>query len=534
MRTTALLAILDGVGLRDELEGNAFRQADAPLLHALFSKENPAFGSLSASGRDVGLPEGQMGNSEVGHLNIGAGRIVNQELTRIDLAIEDGTIFRNRVLSGAVDAVIEANATLHLLGLVSDGGVHSSLRHLEALLEMAAQRGVKRVRIHAFLDGRDVSPASGAGYVRRLNQFIEGLVAGHFGLDMRIGTVCGRYYAMDRDRRWERVELAWRAMVVPFEADVASAISSEDAAGLIEASYAEGITDEFVRPVALGDDGINDDDCLVFFNFRPDRARELTRAFIDPDFDTYGFIRPAAPRVRMVCMTEYDPEFEQRFGAEIVFSKQFPSNTLADYLAGLGLRQLHIAETEKYAHVTFFLNGGVEAPKEGEERILIPSPKVATYDLQPEMSAPEVGRTLAQAIRDDKADVYVVNFANGDMVGHTGSMEAAIQAINAVDACMREVLGALESRHGVAVVTADHGNSECMLDGEGRPWTAHTTSRVPIAVIDTGAATAAGNAVSLERREDARLADVAPTLLDLMGLPIPQEFTGRSLLVRGR
>ncbi|MDR1357882.1 MAG: 2,3-bisphosphoglycerate-independent phosphoglycerate mutase, partial [Coriobacteriales bacterium] len=301
-------------------------------------------------------------------------------------------------------------------------------------------------------------------------------------------------------------------------------------AELVLASYAEGVSDEFIKPIAVGDDAIIDGDSLIFFNFRPDRARELARAFIDPEFESYGFARPLTPKIRFVCMTEYDPAFEQRFGAGVVFAKEFPANTLADYFASLGLRQLHIAETEKYAHVTFFFNGGIEKPKRGEERILIPSPRVATYDLQPEMSAPEVSHALAQAIRDERADVYILNFANGDMVGHTGSMEAAVKALEAVDAGLSEVLEALEARHGVALITADHGNAEQMQDVEGNPWTAHTTSRVPLAIVDTTRGDTAQAPRSVKRLDDARLADIAPTLLDLMGLAIPREFTGRSLL----
>ncbi|MCL2750373.1 MAG: 2,3-bisphosphoglycerate-independent phosphoglycerate mutase [Coriobacteriia bacterium] len=528
MRTPALLAVLDGVGLRDELEGNAYLQAQAPLLHTLFSEKNPAFCTLSAAGRDVGLPDGQMGNSEVGHLNIGSGRIINQELTRIDVAIENGSLFANPVLVDAMDTVKEEGATLHLLGLVSDGGIHSTQSHLEALLAMAAKRGVRRIRIHVFLDGRDTSPHSGVAFVRRLSLFIEGLVSEQLGLDMRISTVTGRYYAMDRDKRWERLEEAWRAMVLPFEANVSSVLKNADVAALIEASYAKGITDEFVKPVAIGEDGIGDGDCLIFFNFRPDRAREITRAFIDPNFDNYAFKRPRKPAVRFVCMTEYDPAFVLSLGAEVAFEKEFPLNTLADYLSSLGLRQLHIAETEKYAHVTFFFNGGIEQPKEGEERLLIESPKVATYDLQPEMSAPEVSAALAAAIAEDKADVYIVNFANGDMVGHTGSLEATIAAIETVDACLAEVLDALAAKGGIALITADHGNSECMLDEEGKPWTAHTTSRVPLAALDASKE----EPLKLSQRSDARLADIAPTLLDMMELQSPEEFTGNSLLVR--
>lgn len=529
MKKPALLVVLDGVGLSEEYEGNACKQAHTPLLDKLFSKKNPAFCSLAATGRDVGLPQGQMGNSEVGHLNIGAGRIVDQELTRIDVAIEEGELSENQVLCEAMDQTITAGSTLHFMGLLSDGGVHSTIEHLEALLIMAAKRGVKRIRVHAFLDGRDVLPTSGADYVLRLNEFIAGLVLKNLGLDLRIATICGRYYAMDRDKRWERVKRAWRTLVLPYEPDVSATLANADAVELIHTSYKEGITDEFFEPLALGDDGIKDNDSVVFFNLRPDRARELTQAFLDPEFESYAFIRPFVPQVHFVCMTEYDPAFAELYGAGVAFAKQFPKNTLADYLSHQGLRQLHIAETEKYAHVTFFLNGGIEEAKQGEERILIPSPKVATYDLQPEMSAPEVSSTLAQAILEDKADVYIVNYANGDMVGHTGNMKATIAALEAVDSGLAEVLDALKKKRGVTLITADHGNADCMFAKDGSPWTAHSTARVPLAFIDTSAR---DDIYALKQEEDARLADIAPTLLDAMELPIPPEFTGRSLLKR--
>jgi 2,3-bisphosphoglycerate-independent phosphoglycerate mutase len=390
---------------------------------------------------------------------------------------------------------------------------------------MAADRGVQRVRIAAFLDGRDVAPASGKGYVERMSAFCGQLEAVHPELDVRIGMISGRYYAMDRDRRWERVEKAWRALVVPTASDVTRVAADADPAQVVQGSYDGGVTDEFVIPVALGNDGVADGDSIVFFNFRPDRARELTRAFIDPDFT--GFERPAVPQVAYVGMTEYDATFERDFAARVAFPKSFPENVLADYLSALGLRQLHIAETEKYAHVTFFFNGGIEEPKAGEERILIPSPQVATYDLQPQMSAPEVTDALVDAINGDAADVYIVNYANGDMVGHTGVLPAAIEAIEAVDAGLKRVVDALVAKGGVALVTADHGNSEQMVDAAGEPWTAHTLSPVPFALIEAGEHT-----VDLDRQSPACLADIAPTLLDLMSLPIPPEFTGHSLLVR--
>jgi 2,3-bisphosphoglycerate-independent phosphoglycerate mutase len=525
MRTPALLAILDGVGIAEPSATNALTSADAPFLHELFSDGVWPCRLIRASGRDVGLPDGQMGNSEVGHLNIGSGRVINQELTRIDCAIEDGTLFDNEALLAAFDAAREGDGTVHFMGLLSDGGVHSMDAHLRALVEMALERGVRRVRVAAFLDGRDVAPTSGAAYVAQTADFLAKLAARYPDSDARIGTISGRYFAMDRDRRWERVERAWRALVVPSETDVVCLPADADAAQAVRDSYETGVTDEFVTPVAIGTDGVADGDSIVFFNFRPDRARELTRAFIDPEFA--GFARPLVPRVRYVCMTEYDPLFERELGAQVAFPKSFPANVLADYLAALGLRQLHIAETEKYAHVTFFFNGGVEEPKAGEQRILIPSPKVATYDLQPEMSAPEVTAALVDAIERDLADVYIVNYANGDMVGHTGVLPAAIKAIETVDRGLERVIDAIVAKDGVALVTADHGNLEQMTDETGAPWTAHTLSPVPLAVIEAPDS----RAFDLEREQPARLADIAPTLLALMGLPIPPEWTGRSLLV---
>ncbi|MDR2197679.1 MAG: 2,3-bisphosphoglycerate-independent phosphoglycerate mutase [Coriobacteriales bacterium] len=570
MRTPALLAILDGVGIREATADNAVARADAPFLHALFADALYPCRSIAASGRDVGLPDGQMGNSEVGHLNIGAGRIVAQELTRIDEAIAEGSLHTNAVLAETMDALIaRQSGSLHLMGLLSDGGVHSMQSHLEALVTMAAERGVRRIRLHAFLDGRDVAPASAKAFVERARDFCRRLAGAHPGLDLRISTLAGRYFAMDRDNRWERVCQAWRALVEPGvpgaggaaealeahetlgaaeAAEVletpgagaspgaggASALSAlpcyaadADPAAIVQASYDAGITDEFFEPVAIGEDGISDGDAVIFFNLRPDRARELTRAFIDPGFSL--FERRIRPKVDFVCMTEYDPVFERDFGAKVAFPKQFPVNTLADYLASLHLRQFHIAETEKYAHVTFFLNGGIEEPKEGEERLLIASPRVATYDLEPEMSAPQVTEQLVGAIRRSAADVYIVNYANGDMVGHTGVQAATEAAICAVDRGLKRVCDAISAKGGVALVTADHGNAEQMLDANGRPWTAHTTSPVPLVYVDVFNQ---DRRIDLRRDGDGRLADVAPTLLDAMDLPIPEQWTGRSLLLR--
>jgi 2,3-bisphosphoglycerate-independent phosphoglycerate mutase len=529
MRTPALLAILDGVGLAAPCSTNAVSSANAPFLHKLFSDTSYPCRSLAAAGRDVGLPEGQMGNSEVGHLNIGAGRIVNQELTRIDVAIDEATLASNKILCDAFAATRESDSTLHFMGLISDGGVHSTLSHLEALIAMALDAGVTRIRIHAFLDGRDVSPTSGADYLDQLDAFITAAQGTHFGLSLRVGSVMGRYWAMDRDNRWDRIERAWRTLVAPVGSDLQVAFAETSPASLVRASYDAGITDEFVEPVSIGTDGINDNDTVVFFNFRPDRARELTRAFIDPDFESYGFTRSRVPQLHYVCMTEYDPVFEAQFDAKVAFPKSFPENTLADYLADAGLKQFHIAETEKYAHVTFFFNGGIEAAKPGETRVLIPSPQVATYDMQPEMSASAVSDALIEAIQSDAADVYIVNYANGDMVGHTGVCQAAIAAIEAVDTGLKRVIDAVTAKGGVALVTADHGNAEQMVDAKGNPWTAHTLHDVPLVLI-TDAEGAAG--YNLDRAGSARLADIAPTLLDLMELEAPKEFTGRSLLVR--
>ncbi|OUO64896.1 2,3-bisphosphoglycerate-independent phosphoglycerate mutase [Collinsella sp. An268] len=510
----ALLVIMDGFGLAPAGDNNAVYKANKPFLDKLW--EEYPHTTLGASGEDVGLPEGQMGNSEVGHLNIGAGRIVFQELSRINNAIKDGSIQENETLAKAMDDVAKTGATLHLLGLVSPGGVHSMQRHGENLCAIAAMHGVERVRFHCFMDGRDVDPHSGAGYIETLKENLEAL-SKYTGVDARIATVSGRYWAMDRDNRWERVERAYDVVTLPAETEC-------DPVEGVKAYYEKDDRgDEFVEPFACHNEGVHDGDAMVFFNFRPDRAREMTRAFTEPDFD--GFERKVAPKLsHFVTMTEYDDTFKN---VEVAFPKTFPENVLADVIAQNGLKQLHTAETEKYAHVTFFLNGGVEEPKEAEERVLVPSPKVATYDLQPEMSEPEVTEKLVQAINEDRADFYIVNYANCDMVGHTGVFDAAVKAVEAVDDGLSKVIPAILAKGGFALITADHGNADHMYDedasGEKHPFTAHTTNRVPFIVVDPAA--------KLTGIEDGRLSDIAPTMLTLAGLEPSAEMTGRVLAV---
>lgn len=505
----ACLIIMDGYGLAQSGPGNAISQANTPHLDKLF--ESCPSTTLFASGKLVGLPDGQMGNSEVGHLNIGAGRTVFQELTRIDNACEDGSLEHNEVIRQAMQDVVNAKSTLHLMGLLSDGGVHSSNAHLYALLKMAAKQGVTSIRIHCFMDGRDVPPSSGSHYLEELETVIASLPA---SCDAKIGVICGRYYAMDRDNRWERIEEAFKAL---WYGEGKQANSSYDA---IQTSYDEGVTDEFVKPVVVDYSGASKDDVFIFFNFRPDRAREITRALCDKAFD--HFKRPQWSKPEFVCLTEYDPTIP----APVAFPKEFPENVLADVLADAGLKQYHIAETEKYAHVTFFLNGGVEEPKENEKRVLIPSPKVATYDLQPEMSEPEVAKTLQEGILNDEADVYIVNFANCDMVGHTGVISAAIKAVEAVDSGVGMVVDAIREKGGVVLLTADHGNADCMLAEDGTPFTAHTTAEVPLVLID-----GSNSGLSLKKEKGA-LSNIAPTLLEVIGIDVPFEMTASSLLVK--
>ena len=502
-KTPTTLIIMDGFGLRKETEGNAVAAAETPRLDRFFQEF--AHTRLSASGLDVGLPAGQMGNSEVGHTNIGAGRVVFQDLPRISKSIADGDFFENPAYLHAMDACREHDSSLHLMGLLSDGGVHSHLEHLFALMKMAKDRGLEKVYIHAFLDGRDVSPTSGADFVAQTVEKCRELGVG------KIATVMGRFYAMDRDKRWDRVEAAYDAMVYGEGASV-----NPVPVAAVKEAYANGVTDEFVEPVICDPEGtVSDHDSVIFFNYRPDRAREITRAFVDPDFN--GFTRQYFP-VTFVCTTEYDASMPN---VEVAFPRISVRNGLGEYLSSMGLTQLRIAETEKYAHVTFFFNGGVETQFPGEDRVLVPSPKVATYDLQPEMSAVEVADRCVERIESGAYDVIILNFANCDMVGHTGVFDAAVKAVETVDTCVGRVVDATLKMGGIAMITADHGNAEVMTQPDGSPMTAHTTNPVPFILCGAGTELRKG-----------RLADIAPTILDVMGLAVPEEMDGQTLIVK--
>ena len=501
-KTPTTLIIMDGFGIAPASDGNAVTLADTPVLDHL--RAEYANTTLSASGLDVGLPDGQMGNSEVGHTNIGGGRIVFQDLPRISCSIADGSFFRNEAYNKAMDDCLANGTSLHLCGLLSDGGVHSHIEHLYALLQMAKNKGVKKVYIHAFLDGRDVSPTSGRGFVEDCEARCAQLGVG------KIATVMGRYYAMDRDKRWERVQLAYDAVVY------GEGIQNADPAAAVQNSYDAGITDEFVEPIVCDENGtIADRDSIIFFNFRPDRARELTRALVDPDFD--GFQREFFPTT-FVCNTEYDATMPNVL---VAWPRLQVKNGLGEYLRSMGMTQLRIAETEKYAHVTFFFNGGVEKQYEGEDRVLVASPKVATYDLQPEMSAYEVCDKCVERITSGAYDVIILNFANCDMVGHTGVLDATVKAVETVDECVGRVVDATLKMGGIAMVTADHGNAEKMREPDGSPMTAHTTNLVPFILCGAGAELRPG-----------RLADIAPTILDVMGRACPPEMDGKTLIVK--
>ena len=506
-----VLMILDGYGLNDNCDHNAVCEGRTPVMDQLMSQ--CPFVKGNASGLAVGLPDGQMGNSEVGHLNMGAGRIVYQELTRITKSIQDGDFFDVPEFLQAVENCRKNDSALHLWGLVSDGGVHSHNTHIYGLLELARRNCLDKVYVHCFLDGRDTPPASGKGYVEELEAKMKELGVG------KVASVMGRYYAMDRDNRWDRVERAYNALT---RGEGGTAVSA--AAG-IQASYDAEVNDEFVEPFVVVEDGkpvatVKDNDSVIFFNFRPDRAREITRAFCDDDFK--GFARDRRLNLTYVCFTDYDDTIANKL---VAFKKEAIVNTFGQFLADHDMTQARIAETEKYAHVTFFFNGGVEEPNKGEDRILVPSPKVATYDLQPEMSAPAVCDKLVEAIKSGKYDVVIINFANPDMVGHTGIEDAAIKAIETVDACVGRAVDAVKEMDGVLFICADHGNAEQLVDYEtGTPFTAHTTNPVPFILVNADP--------SYKLREGGCLADIAPTLIELMGMEQPKEMTGKSLLVK--
>lgn len=507
-----VLMILDGYGLNERHEANAVYEGRTPVMDGLM-KEGP-FVKGNASGLSVGLPDGQMGNSEVGHLNMGAGRIVYQELTRITKSIQDGDFFENKAFMAAVENCKKNDSALHLFGLVSDGGVHSHITHIYGLLELAKRNGLKKVFVHCFLDGRDTPPTSGKEYVEELEKKMAKLGVG------KVAMVSGRYYAMDRDKNWDRVKVAYDALTK------GEGKTCDSASAAIQASYDEGKTDEFVVPTVITEDGvpravIQTGDSIIFYNFRPDRARQITRAFCDEEFS--GFDRGERVATTFVCFTDYDETIENKL---VAFGKELITNTFGEFLAANGLKQARIAETEKYAHVTFFFNGGIEEPNPGEDRYLIPSPKeVPTYDLKPEMSAPAVCDKLCECIRSGQYDVIIINFANPDMVGHTGVEAAAIKAVETVDACVGRAVEAIKEADGAMFICADHGNAEQLVDYEtGEPFTAHTTNPVPFILVNAGA--------EYDLREGGCLADIAPTLIELMGMEKPKEMTGKSLLVR--
>ena len=501
MKKPIILIIMDGYGIAPP-EGNAIAAANTPNLDKIFA-ENPVT-TIGASGMDVGLPDGQMGNSEVGHTNMGAGRVVYQELTRITKSIGDGDFFENEALIDAVENCKANNSALHLMGLLSSGGVHSHNTHLYGLLELAKKNGLEKVYI-AFLDGRDVPPSSAKDFAAELCEKIKEIGVG------KVATVAGRYYAMDRDNNWDRVEKAYSAMVYGEGVESCCAVKA------IGDSYANEVTDEFVLPTVINKEGtVKPNDSVVFFNFRPDRAREITRTFVDPDFKGFERKNGFFP-VKFVCFTQYDATMPN---VSVAFKPQSLVNTLGEYISSKNMTQLRIAETEKYAHVTFFFNGGVEKVYEGEDRILVNSPKVATYDLQPEMSAYEVTDKCVAAIESGKYDMIILNFANCDMVGHTGIFEAAVKAVEAVDECVGKVTDAIAKLGGVSLITADHGNADKMFDEDGSPFTAHTTNPVPFCVVG----------YPCKLREGGRLADIAPTMLEIMGLEQPAEMNGESII----
>lgn len=506
-RKPMMLMILDGFGINDNEKANAVKLANTPNIDKLMKTWSTT--EIYTSGLKVGLPDGQMGNSEVGHTNIGAGRIVYQDLTRITKSIEDGDFFSIKEITGAIENCKKNHSKLHIMGLLSDGGVHSHIRHLVALLEVAKRKDFDDVYVHCFLDGRDTPPASGESYISQLEEKMKEKEVG------KIASISGRFYSMDRDKRWERVEKAYDALVKGEGEKATSAISA------IESSYQQEVFDEFVLPTVICNSNndpvatIQDKDSVIFFNYRPDRAREITRSLVDPEFD--GFATKPLD-LYYVCFTQYDETIPN---VQIAFKPESLKNTFGEYVSNQGLSQLRIAETEKYAHVTFFFNGGEEKQYPGEDRILVPSPKVQTYDMQPEMSAVEVTDKVVEAIESDKYDCIILNYANPDMVGHTGNLEAAIKAIETIDECVERVVLAIEEKNGIILMTADHGNAEQMIDYKtGEPHTAHTTNVVPLVLIG----------VEGVQLKTGKLADLAPTMLDLMGLQKPEEMTGESII----
>lgn len=506
-----VLIILDGWGYREQRDGNAIAVAKTPVIDSLWSAYPHTL--IQASGKAVGLPEGQMGNSEVGHLNLGAGRIVPQELVRISDAVEDGSILEKPELVQVCQQVRQRGGKLHLVGLCSEGGVHSHINHLLGLLDLAKAQAVPQVCIHAITDGRDTNPKDGVKAIGQIQDYIDKMGVGE------IVTISGRYYAMDRDKRWDRVKQAYYNMTTDGDGSGLSGVE------VLEASYAEGITDEFVVPTRLAPGAVEAGDGIIFFNFRPDRARQLTQAFVDPKFD--GFEREQIQPLGFVTFTQYDPNFP----VEVAFKPQNLDNILGQVIADHGLKQFRTAETEKYAHVTYFFNGGLEQPFEGEDRELIPSPAVATYDQAPEMSAEEVTDVAIVAVEEGIYSLMVMNYANPDMVGHTGMMDAAIQAIETVDRCIGRLIESINKAGGTAIILADHGNAEYMEDDQGNPWTAHTTNFVPFILIEGEKLKIPAHGTEVPLRTDGCLADIAPTILEILKLPQPPEMTGRSMIV---
>lgn len=505
-----VLVILDGWGYREGTDGNAVAAAKAPIMNTLWATYPRTL--IRTSGKDVGLPDGQMGNSEVGHLNIGAGRVVPQELVRISDAVEDGTLLTNPALVSVCSKVRETGGKLHLVGLCSEGGVHSHIDHLLGVLDLAKQQGVSDTCLHVVTDGRDTRPTDGVGAVQTIQNYLETIGHG------RIVTISGRYYSMDRDRRWDRVQKAYEVMTVDGQGDGRTALQ------ILQDAYAQGVTDEFVMPTRVAPGAVEPGDGVIFFNFRPDRARQLTQAFVDPSFN--GFERSLIQPLSFVTFTQYD----QSLPVLVAFAPQNLDNILGQVISQHGLRQFRTAETEKYAHVTYFFNGGIEEPFDGEDRELIPSPQVPTYDRAPSMSAEKVTDSVVAAVEKGIYSLVVVNYANPDMVGHTGNMEATVEALETVDRCLGRLLESVTRMGGTTLITADHGNAEVMWDEEKHPWTAHTTNPVPFILIEGEGRKIAGHGGDAQLREGGRLCDIAPTILEILKLPQPSEMTGKSLL----